>query len=129
VALAAKDKEKEQALQNQRSQQLDEAAVTRTIRDYEAAFARLDADGVARVQQMTGQQVAELRKSMAGARGYAVTAQIRSIQFSADRRQAVVTAGVNRTYVPTSGRPQTTALTETFVMERRGDSWVIVSRR
>jgi hypothetical protein len=103
--------------------------VTRTIREYEAAFARLDADGVARVQQMTGQQVTELRKSMAGARGYTVTAQIREMRFSADRRQVVVAAGVNRTYVPTSGRAQTTSLTETFVMEKRGDSWLIVSRR
>jgi hypothetical protein len=122
---AARDATRERA----RAQQLDEQAVTRTIREYESAFMRRDADAVARVQSLSGQQLADLRKSMAGARAYNVSVQISESRFSADRRQVTVSATVNRTYVPLSGSAQNSSLAQTFTLERRGESWMIVSLR
>ena len=110
-------------------QQLDEQAVTRTIRDYESAFMRRDADAVARVQVLSGQQLAELRKSMAGSRAYNVSVQISETRFSADRSQVTISATVNRQYVPLSGSAENRSSAQTFTLENRGESWMIVSLR
>jgi hypothetical protein len=112
-----------------RLQQLDEQAVTRTIREYESAFMRRDADAVARVQVLSGQQLAELRKSMAGSRAYNVSVQINETRFSADRSQVTISATVNRQYVPLSGSAENRSVAQTFTLEKRGESWMIVSLR
>jgi hypothetical protein len=100
------------------------------FRGYEAAWASLDADALHRVQDLTNADMGRVRASMNDARQFQVTVQIQSVRLDPDGRHAVATAAVRRVMVPKKEAKPTDILTNsTFTLEKRGDTWVIVTLR
>ena len=114
---------------NETPPRIDErAAIEQTFRAYEGAWSSLDAEAVHRVQDFTGPDMARVRASMDAARQFQVSVQIQDVSLAADGRHATVTARVRRVLIPKSAaRPADTTVTNTFTMEKRGDTWVIVT--
>jgi eukaryotic-like serine/threonine-protein kinase len=114
---------------NELPPRIDErAAIEQTFRAYEGAWGSLDAEAVRRVQDFTGADMARVRASMDAARQFQVSVQIQDVSLAADGRHATVTARVRRLLIPKSAaRPADTTMTNTFTMEKRGDTWVIVT--
>ena len=80
------------------------------------------------MQDFTGPDMARVRASMDAARQFQVSVQIQDVSLAADGRHATVTARVRRVLIPKSAaRPADTTVTNTFTMEKRGDTWVIVT--
>jgi len=106
----------------------ERAAIERTLRAYEAAWASLDPEAIRRVQDFTGADMTRVRASMAGARQFQVSVQIQDVRLAADGRHAAVTASVRRVLIPKIAARTTDSSTKnTFTMEKRGDTWFIVT--
>ena len=72
--------------------------------------------------------MARVRASIAAARQFQVSVQIQDVQLAADGRHAAVTANVRRVLIPKIAARTTDSSTKnTFTMEKRGDTWVIVT--
>lgn len=108
----------------------ERVAIEQTLRAYEAAWASLDVEAVRRVQQFSGAELARVRGSLDAAREFHVSVQVQNVALAPDERHATVTARVSRLFTPKSGgKPVDNSTINTFTMEKRDNSWVIVTLR
>ena len=109
----------------------EQVRVRETLKRYEAAWESRDAAAVARLQQLSGDELSRVRDTLAGAREYAMTIDVKNIRMEPDARRATATCSVTRRFRARVGdrlfEPPTA--TQTFTLERRGDGWVITSVR
>jgi tetratricopeptide (TPR) repeat protein len=105
-------------------------AILQKLREYAAAWANLDVDAIRRVQELTGEELAMVRRSVDAAREYGLSIKVNEIRLEADGRHAIVTADVRRRSVPKrGGEPSDVVDTSIFSMEKRVGGWVIVNLR
>jgi TonB family protein len=102
--------------------------ILETLKRYEAAWEARDADAVARVHDLSRDDLARIRSSLAGARQYAMEIEVKDIRPDPDGRRAVAMCVVTRRYAPRVGAAmEPRSATNTFTFERRGDAWIITS--
>ena len=106
------------------------AAITQTLRAYEAAWASLNPEAVRRVHALSGNEFGRVRAAMDAAREVKVSVQNPAIVLTPDGQRATVTASVRRTVSPKSlARGSDDTRQAVFTMEKRGGSWMIVELR
>jgi len=94
---------------------------------YKAAWESLNPDAIARVQALSPGEVSELRRFMATANRYQVDLAVKSIAVDPSGRSAVAQVAMVRRFVPKIGRAPGPQQASEVRLEKRGDTWVVVS--
>ena len=94
---------------------------------YKAAWESLNPDAIARVQALSPGEVSELRRFMATANRYEVDWAVKSIVVDPSGRTAVAQVAMVRRFVPKIGRAPGPQQASEVRLEKRGDTWVVVS--
>jgi ketosteroid isomerase-like protein len=100
------------------------AAVTSVIRQYQDAYARLDAAAVLALwPTMPASQANQLRQSFAGAREYDMQLSGGNISISGETATASYSGRV--AFTPKVGRASAVNVDVRFRLRRTGDAWII----
>jgi hypothetical protein len=94
---------------------------------YENAYSSMNLDALQRVWVLSPNDARSIKSMFDAVREYHAQVQVDNISLSADGRRATVTGRVARSMTPRGGGGRTQATTNnTFILEQRGDNWVIV---
>jgi eukaryotic-like serine/threonine-protein kinase len=110
--------------QQQRKSELP--GILATLRAYATAWNNLDLDGIRRTQELMGDDLAAVRRTIDGAREYVVALTVQQVTFDRDGRHAAVTAEVRRRLVPKRGEPSESTTRTIFTFEKRVGGWIII---
>jgi hypothetical protein len=105
----------------------EEAEIRRVLRAYEAAYALRSVDALRRVRVLSSAETKAARAEFADAASYQIVVDKEDIRLL-DSRKAIVTARMSSVVAKRDRVLQGTVLVE-FTMEKRGDTWMIVSVR
>jgi TonB family protein len=105
------------------------AGVRETLRRFESAWESLDEKAIARVQVLSPAESEAVRRMIGDAESYSLDILDPQITVDADNRTATATGVIVRRFRPRIGTQQTSRVTNTLRLERRGDAWIIVSVR
>jgi hypothetical protein len=96
------------------------------LRRYKAAWEGLSLDALDRVQALSAQEQADVRKTMEDANSYRLDMSVQSITVDPSGLSAVARVEMTRNFRPKVGRsPGPQRGTRTVRLEKRGDGWVI----
>jgi serine/threonine-protein kinase len=96
------------------------------LRRYKAAWEALNLDALDKVQALSAQEQADVRKTMEDANSYRLDMSVQSITVDQSGRSAVARVEMTRNFRPKIGRsPGPQRGTSTVRLEKRGDAWVI----
>lgn len=112
------------------SRPVDNAAAIRDVlRRYQSAWQSLDADALRRVQSLSDAEARRIQQTMASADSYQVEMDVEDLTVAGDGRRASARARVTRRFNPRVGQSEAQTVTNTFELEKRGDSWIITRIR
>jgi hypothetical protein len=104
----------------------EEAAIRATLREYAAAYEKLDVDAVQRVYPAVNE--AGLRRSFSGLSSMQV--QIAgNEQIAIEGTTAVVRCQIRQAFRPKVGQGRTETVSSVFRLQKTGGRWIIVERR
>jgi ketosteroid isomerase-like protein len=107
-----------------------DAAIRDVLRRYKSAWEARDAAALARVQQLSGEEVARVRAAMAGTADYRMDIDVQSVRVEADGRRAIAVCAITRRFRPRiGGNSEERTATNTLALEKRGDGWIITAIR
>lgn len=105
------------------------AGVRDALRRFEVAWESLDAAAIGRVQVLSPAESAAVKRMIQDAESYVLEIADPQITIDPDNKTATVTGVITRRFRPRVGTAQTSRITNTLRLEKRGDIWVIVSLR
>jgi serine/threonine-protein kinase len=106
------------------------AEVREALRRFEAAWESLDEKAIARAQVLSSGEADAVRRMIQDAESYSMDISDPQITVDPDNRSATVICTITRRFRPRVGTAQTPrAARNTLRLEKRGDTWAIVSVR
>jgi serine/threonine-protein kinase len=106
-----------------------EAGVRAALQRYEAAWEALNFDALSRVLQTSADGARELRNRMGQMREYQMDMTIQRINISDDNRTATAECRVAYRFQGRVAGRQNATVNQTFMLERRGETWMIIGLR
>lgn len=96
---------------------------------YKAAWDALNPDALAAVQLLSAAERRSVRNSMNQMREYAMGIDIQDLKVSQDGRSATAVCRVTHRFQGSVSGRQEQTVTSTFLLEKRGDNWMITGLR